>query len=84
MINSSSVSFEFSLRIPGDGNEGNKEFEIIPKVDFIKPGENKKITIKFTPYSKKVYNLVLVIDIVGIGKDMKSIPIYAECGVPDI
>lgn len=43
LVNISNVPFEFNLKIPGDGNQGNKEFEIIPKIDQIKSGETKKI-----------------------------------------
>lgn len=52
-----------------------KEFEIVPNKDEILPNESKKIQIKFTPHFWKIYKSVMVLDIVGIGKDMKSIPI---------
>lgn len=84
LTNTSSVMFTFSLRIPQDGKGSNREFEIIPSTDSIAPGEAKKIQIKFIPHFRKSYNLVLVLDMEGIGKDMKTIPIVAEADVPKV
>lgn len=36
------------------------------------------------PNQKKEYFMVMVLDIEGVGKDMKSIPIYAICDVPKV
>ena len=82
--NTSTVPFHFHLRIPGDGKNNQKEFEILPESDIIKAGENKKITIKFIPHNRKSYFMVMVLDIEGVGKDMKSIPIVAESDVPNV
>jgi len=41
--NTSNVPFNFNLRIPGDGKNNQKEFDIIPEYDMIKNGESKKI-----------------------------------------
>ena len=84
LTNTSSVIFTFSLRIPQDGKGSNREFEIIPSTDSIAPGETKKILIKFIPRYRKSYNMVLVLDMEGIGKDMKTIPILAESDVPKV
>lgn len=46
--------------------------------------EVKKIVVKFVPHFRKVYNMVIVLDMEGIGKDMKSIPILAESDVPKV
>lgn len=84
LTNTSSVMFTFSLRIPQDGKGSNREFEIIPSTDSITPGEAKRIQIKFIPHYRKFYNMVLVLDMEGIGKDMKTIPITAESDVPRV
>lgn len=41
--------------------------------------ETKIIEVKFTPRSAKKYETVLVLDIEGVGQDMCSLPIKAEC-----
>ncbi len=46
--------------------------------------ETKKIVIKFVPHFRKSYNMVLVLDMEGIGRDMKSMPILAESDVPKV
>lgn len=84
LTNTSSVPFKFIFRIPLDGRGTNKEFEILPNADFIQPNESKKIMIKFVPLFRKVYNLALVMDMEGIGRDMRSIPIKAEVEVPKV
>lgn len=76
------MPFSFELRIPQDGKGTQKEFEIVPQKDEILPNESKKIQLKFTPHYRKIYKSVMVLDIIGIGKDMKSIPIFAESDIP--
>lgn len=61
-----------------------KEFEIVPSKDEIQSNETKKIQIKFVPHFRKVYKSVMVLDILGIGKDMKSIPIVGESDIPQV
>ena len=80
----STVPFQFGLRIPQDGKGELREFEIVPNKDSIQPNETKKLKIKFVPHFRKVYKNVMVLDIEGIGKDMKSIPILAESLVPKV
>ena len=48
------------------------------------PNETKTIVIKFIPHYRKNYNHVMVLDIDGIGKDMKSIELHAESDVPKV
>jgi hydrocephalus-inducing protein len=82
--NKSMVRFRFNLRIPGDNKNNEKEFEITPESDEIKEGETKLIRVKFMPHQKKDYFMVMVLDIEGVGKDMKSIPIIAKSDVPKV
>jgi len=58
--NTSTVQFHFHLRIPGDGKNNQKEFEIIPENGVIKQGEHKKIMVKFIPHNRKQYFMVMV------------------------
>ena len=46
MVNTSPVSFRFSLRIPGDHAE-RREFEIQPSKDVINKGEQRPIKVLF-------------------------------------
>ena len=40
--------------------------------------------ITFTPRSTKKYEMVMVVDIEGVGHDMYSLPIRAESEVPQV
>ena len=42
------------------------------------------IQIDFMPMTVKKYDLVLVVDIEGVGHDMHTLPIKAECFVPKV
>lgn len=79
MSNESSVDFRYRLRIPGDEKLSEKEFEITPSSDLIQAKRTKEIEIKFTPKNAKKYETVLQLDIKGVGEDMCSLPIKAEC-----
>ena len=65
-MNESEVPFKYNLRIPGDGKI-NKEFEIDPASDEIRAKEHKDITVNFVPLSTKKYEMVMVVDIEGVG-----------------
>jgi hydrocephalus-inducing protein len=84
LTNTSTVDFTYSLRIPGDGKLSQKEFEIEPQKDIIKCKKSKEIFVTFIPKSTKVYEMVMVVDIEGVGQDMLSIPITADAQVPKV
>jgi len=46
--------------------------------------ETKEVVITFIPRSTKKYEMVLVIDIEGVGQDMLSLPIQAESDIPSV
>lgn len=43
-----------------------------------------QITIEFVPCFPQVYDMVLVVDLDGVGQDMLAVPIKAECLVPKV
>ncbi len=80
--NTSKVPFKFQLRIPGDGKLSEKEFDIKPSRDQIQPGATIDIEIIFVSRWPREYNMVMVVDIDGVGQDMTSLPIHAVSEVP--
>jgi hydrocephalus-inducing protein len=82
--NRSNVPFKFSLRIPGDGKLSKKEFEIKPSQDIIQAKQSMNIEVIFIPQVPKIYDMVMVIDLDGIGQDMFSLPIKGVCEVPNV
>ncbi len=85
MTNTSEVSFTFQLKIPGDGKIINqKEFEIKPNRDTLQPKESREIAITLVSQMPREYKMVMVVDIVGVGQDMLSIPISGISEVPKV
>lgn len=65
--NKSNVDFKFNLRIPGDGRLSQKEFEINPSSATLKAKDTMNIEVVFIPLIPKTYDMVMVIDLEGIG-----------------
>lgn len=78
------MAFTYNLRIPGDGKLSQKEFEIEPQKDTVQAKKSKEIFVTFIPKSTKIYEMVMVVDIEGVGQDMLSIPITADSQVPKV
>ena len=70
--------------MPGDGRALTNEFTIENDVGTLSAGEKQKIKITFIPCFPQVYDMVLVVDLEGVGQDMLSVPIKAECLVPKV
>jgi hydrocephalus-inducing protein len=83
--NKSKVPFTFTLHIPGDKEGDESEFEILPRRYALKEKEDKDIIINFTPKKNTwTYDMVLVVNIDGVGDDMLSIPIRGESKSPKV
>ena len=82
--NTSRVGFTYHIRVPGDSSNLKKEFDIIPSSGFLKPREINNIQIDFIPLTVKRYDMVLVVDVEGVGPDMHTLPIKAECSTPKV
>jgi hydrocephalus-inducing protein len=65
--NTSTVPFKFQLRIPGDGKLSEKEFDIKPSRDQINPKSTIEIEIIFISLMPRKYDMVMVVDIDGVG-----------------
>lgn len=82
--NTSSVEFNFNLKIQSESKILQNEFRILPQSGTIAEKSEKLIEIEFTPKSVKKYETVMTIDIEGVGNDMLSVPIKADCQVPNV
>ena len=82
--NTSRVGFRYHIRVPGDSSNLKKEFDITPNSEFLKPREIHNIQIDFMPMTVKKYDMVLVVDVEGVGPDMHTLPIKAECSTPKV
>lgn len=82
--NTSEVAFSFFLKIQNDNRTPQGEFRISPQTDIVPEKGEKEIEISFVPKFIKKYETVMTIDIEGVGNDMLSIPIKAECQIPTV
>ncbi|KAF4667893.1 hypothetical protein FOL47_003343 [Perkinsus chesapeaki] len=84
LTNTSDVAISFILRVPADGRLAKKEFDLVPSRGSLQPKASQRIQVDFIPESIKAYELSLVVDLEGVGQELLSIPISAECGVPSV
>jgi len=84
VANSSEIPMRFSLRVPEDEKYTQREFRMIPEMQTILPHGIGKVRVDFVPQTKKKYSgYRIVIDVVGVGKALKAIPMQAVCKVPE-
>jgi hydrocephalus-inducing protein len=82
--NTSSVEFTYNLKILSENKILQNEFRIHPQSGTIPEKSEKLIEIEFNPKSIKKYETVMTIDIEGVGNDMLSVPIKADCQIPNV
>jgi hydrocephalus-inducing protein len=80
--NTSEVDINYAVRVPGDGRGMQNEFFITNDRGKLEKDEEAEIEIEFVPCYPQVYDMVLVVDLDGVGQDMLAVPIKAECLVP--
>jgi len=84
LTNTSDVPINYLVRVPGDGKSLQTEFNITNERGTLEKGKEAAITIEFIPCLEQVYDMVLVVDLDGVGQDMLAVPIKAECIVPKV
>jgi len=84
LTNTSEVDINYVVRVPGDGRSLQTEFNIKNNVGRLDKDKQAEIVIEFTPCFPQVYDMVLVVDLEGVGQDMLAVPIKAECLVPKV
>jgi hydrocephalus-inducing protein len=60
------------------------EFEVSPACATVMPFSKQKITVDFTSFRIKKYDLMLIVDVDGVGRDMLELPIKADCRTPKV
>ncbi|KAJ1445550.1 hypothetical protein M885DRAFT_473458 [Pelagophyceae sp. CCMP2097] len=84
LTNTADIGMDFALGIPQDGRGAAAEFALEPRGGHLAAGEAVTIHLSFTPQAVKVFDFYLVVDVAGVGEALLSIPISAECQVPDV
>jgi hydrocephalus-inducing protein len=84
LTNTSEVDINYVVRVPGDGRSSQPEFIIQNERGKLEKDKKAEITIEFIPCFPQVYDMVLVVDLEGVGQDMLAVPIKAECLVPKV
>jgi len=84
LTNTSEVDINYVVRVPGDGRSLQNEFNITNDRGRLGKDSKAEIIIEFIPAVQHVYDMVLVVDLEGVGQDMLAVPIKAECIVPKV
>jgi hydrocephalus-inducing protein len=84
LTNTSEVDINYVVRVPGDGRSLQSEFNITNNRGKLERSKEAKIDIEFVPSFPQLYDMVLVVDLEGVGQDMLAVPIKAECLVPKV
>ena len=84
LVNTSEIPMRFNLRVPEDGQQGRKEFDVVPAKGTILPHGKQKVQVDFLSNTVQEYNAHLVVDIDEVGDNLDSLPIKATCIVPDV
>jgi hydrocephalus-inducing protein len=84
LTNTSDVEINYVVRVPGDGRSLQNEFNISNERGRLEKNREAQITIEFSPCFPQTYDMVLVVDLEGVGQDMLAVPIRAECLVPKV
>ncbi|GMF15729.1 unnamed protein product [Phytophthora fragariaefolia] len=84
LVNASKIAIKYSLRIPEEASYKQKEIELVPSDGKLDAYGEQQITIQFTSHNVKVYQYQLVVGVTGVGADLLSIPVRAQCFVPEL
>jgi hydrocephalus-inducing protein len=84
LTNTSDVEINYVIRVPGDERSLQNEFNITNDRGKLEKNQRQKIIIEFIPCFPQQYDMVLVVDLEGVGQDMLAVPIKAECIVPKV
>ncbi|KAL3657260.1 hypothetical protein V7S43_017769 [Phytophthora oleae] len=84
LINSSKIAMNYSLRVPEEASYKQKELELDPSDGKLDAYGEQQISIRFTSHNVKVYQYQLVVGVTGVGADLLSIPVRAQCFVPEL
>ena len=88
LFNESDVDIEYRLRIATDSQDNDKAmetvFEINPKEGRVERKKKQDIDITFRPDKERPYDIVVLLDMLGIGFDMLTLPVSGICEVPEV
>lgn len=77
LTNTSDVDINYLIRVPSDGR--TSEFTIQNDRGRLEKDQSAQIVIEFVPQKQGDYDMVLVVDLEGVGQDMLAVPIKARC-----
>eukprot|EP01038_Epipyxis_sp_PR26KG_P004323 gene4323-6124_t len=84
LVNTSRIPMVYNLHIPQDGTYLKKEFNIEPSRGTLAPKESIDLELEFIPSTVKNYDYSLAVDVLGVGDNLLSIPISADCVISTV
>ena len=84
LYNTSEIPMTYKLSVPEDGAFVKKEFSIEPSSGSLAPGGQQQVQIDLISTTVKAYEYSFKVDIEGVGENILSLPITADCKVPKV
>lgn len=84
LSNTAEVPMRYTLRILGDEEPPNSEFDIVPATGTLLPNCSQRVQVDFISMHEKKYDLVMAVDLEGVGEELHSIPVTAVCAAPQV
>ena len=84
LYNTSEIPMTYTLNVPQDGKFVKKEFDISPSNGTLEPGQSQLVQMDLISTTVKAYDYALTVSIEGVGENLLSLPIVADCKVPQI
>jgi hypothetical protein len=82
--NTSEISMSWLLTVPADGVFTGKEFTVIPDRGVLQAGDCESVEVVLISKTVKSYDYFLNVDVETVGVGLLTVPITAECQVPEI
>jgi adenylate kinase family enzyme len=82
LSNTAEVPMRYTLRIIGDDNP--PEFDIVPAHGTLLPNCSQRVQVDFVSRKEQTYNLNLAVDLEGVGPELETIPVTAQCAAPQV
>eukprot|EP00951_Prasinocladus_malaysianus_P003894 scaffold27553_cov35-Prasinocladus_malaysianus.AAC.1 len=84
LANVSEIPFDFRLRVPQD-SVNSPEFQMLPSAGRILPGRRLTVAVELCSETVRKYDgFGVVLDVPGVGDELATLPILAECCVPKL
>ncbi|CAM9686374.1 unnamed protein product, partial [Laminaria digitata] len=84
LTNTSEISMVWRARVPQDGTFRKRELTITPSNGYLSPGQSVELLVELMSQTVKIYEYYITVDVEGVGEELLSIPLKADCQAPGV